>query len=143
MQRKKIRMSENKIKKTLESEEVPKEKPLRKKKSFSSTRKFIRFVNVFAGVNRNQVVNSMPFVLFITVLLMGYISNSYYAEGLIRDIDKTKKELKEKRAEYITTMSRLMYVSNQSEVARLLSGFEIKESTEPPYRIKKNKGEKR
>ena len=128
-------MSENKIKKTLESEEVPKEKPLRKKKSFSSTRKFIRFVNVFAGVNRNQVVNSMPFVLFITVLLMGYISNSYYAESIIRDIDKTKRELKEKRAEYITTSSRLMYVSNQSEVAKLLSNYGVKESTEPPFKL--------
>ena len=135
-------MSRNKIKEPV-VEEVPEVKAPARKASSKSTRKFIRFANFFGGVNRNQVVHAMPFILFITLLLMIYISNSYYAEGLIRDIDKTKKELKEMRAEYITTMSRLMYVSNQSEVARLLSGFEIKESTEPPYRIKKYKGGKR
>jgi hypothetical protein len=116
-------------------EETPREKPAAKKASYKSTRNFLRFVNVFGGVSRNQIVHSMPFILFITLLLMGYISNSYYAEGIIRDIDKTKKELKEKRAEYITTMSRLMYVSNQSEVARLLADYGVKESTEPPRKI--------
>jgi hypothetical protein len=136
-------MTRNKIKEPVIEEVVPEVKAPVKKASFKSTRTFIRFANIFGVVSRNQVVNAMPFILFITVLLMVYISNGYYAEGLIREIDQTKKELKEKRAEYITTMSRLMYVSNQSEVAKMLSGFGVKESTEPPYRIIKTKDKKK
>ena len=136
-------MTRNKIKEPVIEEVVPEVKAPVKKTSFKSTRKFIQFANIFGVVSRNQVVNAMPFILFITVLLMVYISNGYYAEGLIREIDQTKKELKEKRAEYITTMSRLMYVSNQSEVAKMLSGFGVKESTEPPYRIINNKDKKK
>jgi hypothetical protein len=92
-------------------------------------------MNSLGIFNRNQIVHAMPFILFVTVLLIGYISNSYYAEGIIREIDKTKTELKEKRAEYISTFSQLMYQSNQSQIARSLKPFNIKESTRPPSKI--------
>ena len=59
----------------------------------------------------------MPFILYVTLLIMCYIANSYYSERIIRDIDKTKAELKEKSAEFITLRSQLMYSSKQSEVA--------------------------
>jgi len=127
-------MSENKINEPV-IEKVVDEPPRKRKSSVSPAIKFIKDINIFGNVNRNQIVHAIPFILFVTVLLMCYISNSYYAEGIIRDIDKTKKELKEKRAEYITTMSRLMYVSNQSEIARLLSDYGVKESMEPPYKL--------
>ncbi|MBL0102678.1 MAG: hypothetical protein IPP51_02225 [Bacteroidetes bacterium] len=68
----------------------------------------------------------MPFILFVSVLTMGYIANSYYAERVIRDIDRTKNELKERHAEYISTMSRLMYQSKQSEVANQLSAYALR-----------------
>ena len=43
--------------------------------------------------------------------------------------------MKEKRAEYISTKSKLMYYSNQSEVAKALELYQIKESTRPPFKI--------
>jgi hypothetical protein len=126
-------MSENKLKENPREEEEKEEKIPRKKSNGS--RNIIRFINVFGHVNRNQVVHSMPFILFISLLLIIYIGNNYYAEGLIRDIDRTKKELKEKRAEYISTKSRLMYHSNQSEMAKALEPFQVKESVHPPGKI--------
>ena len=69
------------------------------------------------------------------MLIIGYIANSYYAERVIREIDKTKTELKEKRAEYISTKSMLMNNSRQSQVAGALESVNIKETTEPPKMI--------
>ncbi len=109
--------------------------PKIKKKKKTPSRIPINIFKVFGILERNQVVNAMPFILFVTVLLMFYISNTYYAEGVVREIDKTKFLLKERRAEYISTMSRLMYQSKQSEVAKALLPTGIKESTEPPKKI--------
>ena len=129
-------MADNKIKEPVVLEEIIEEAPLKKKKSPSrSSRNFIRFINMYGIFNRNQVVHMMPFILFLSLLIIGYIDNSYYAEGIIREIDQTKTDLKERRAEYISTMSRLMYQSNQSEVAKVLMPFQVKETTEPPQKI--------
>jgi len=115
----------------------PKEKPApkRRKKNSWFVNMLNRFLRMFGILDRNQVVNWMPFILFITALVIAYIANSYYAERIIREIDLTKKELKERRAEYISTMSSLMYQSGQSEIAKSLGPYDIKESTTPPGKI--------
>lgn len=141
-------LSENKIreKKEVKSEEEEQEEvkegdgspeaaPKPKRKSNGASRGLIKAMNLFGLFERNQIARAMPFILFITGLIMFYIANSYYAEGIIRDIDKMKVDLKERRAEYISTMSRLMYQSKQSEVAKSLEPYGVKESTEPPHKI--------
>ena len=84
----------------------------------------------------------MPFILFITALIIFYIGNSYYAESTIRKIDKIKTELNDKRAEYISTKSELMYMRKPSEVAKVVAKMQIKEPLEPPKRIVVVKGKK-
>ena len=119
-----------------EAEETPAPEPKKRKKPSVFRKSIARVTNgVFGIFDRNQIVQLMPFILFVSLLIVGYIANSYYAERMIREIDKTKVELKERRAEYISTMSRLMYQSNQSEVAKVLSPYQIKESTQPPSKI--------
>ena len=128
-------MQENKIKEKTVAEKQ-KESVLQKRKTPSAfSRTIVRFMNMFGVFNRNQVVHSMPFILFLTILIIGYIANSYYAEHIIREIDKTKSELKENRAGYISIMSRLMYQNNQTEVAKALEPYQIKENTVPPGKI--------
>jgi len=114
-------------------EEVP--EPPKKKRSTKSARKFLKIMHVFGIFNRNQVVRMMPFILFLTVLILFYIGNSYYAERTIREINKVKNDLKEKRAEYISTSSELMFRTKQSEVAKAIAPMAIKESTEPQKKI--------
>lgn len=143
-------LSENKIreKQEVKAEEEEKEQeeakegdgsqetsPKPKRKSNGASRGLIKAMNLFGLFERNQIARAMPFILFVTCLIMFYIANSYYAEGIIRDIDKMKVDLKERRAEYISTMSRLMYQSKQSEVAKSLQPYGVKESTEPPHKI--------
>ena len=111
------------------------EPPKKKKRSSKSARRFLKIMHVFGIFNRNQVVKMMPYILFLTVLILFYIGNSYYAEKTIREINKVKNELKEKRAEFISTSSELMFRTKQSEVAKAIAPLGIKESTEPQKKI--------
>jgi hypothetical protein len=127
-------MAENKLKGEPE-EQQQEETPVKMKRSSKSARRFIRFMGVFGVFERNQLVHAMPFILFLTGLIMFYIGNSYYAESSIRKIDKLKIELKERRAEFISTESDVMFRSKPSEVAKAVEPMQLKEPLEPPKRI--------
>ncbi len=77
----------------------------------------------------------MPFVFFLTLLAIMYIANSYIAERTIRDIDKTERDIKELRSEFITGKSELMYRSKLSQVATAIESKGLKESTVAPKKI--------
>jgi hypothetical protein len=109
--------------------------PESRPRSTARARQLIRFLNVFGIFRRDQVVQLMPFILFVSVLILFYIANSYTAERTVRNIDKIKKELKENRAEFISVKSEMMYRSQQSAVARAVAPLELKESTDPPKKI--------
>jgi hypothetical protein len=82
-----------------------------------------------------SVTENLPFFLFLAFLMMIYIGNGYYSEDKVREINYLGTELKELRSEYITTKSELMFKSKQSEVAKSIKNKNIKESTEPPYKL--------
>ena len=112
------------------AEEAPAQPQVARKKKRS-----FNFMSIFGIFERQQIVHLMPFILFLTFLIIIYIGNSYYAERTIREIAKTKTELKEKRAEFISTSSELMFRTKQSEVAKAIAPQEIKESVEPQKKI--------
>ena len=95
--------------------------------------------DVFDGsvLTRDTVVRQLPFVLFITFLIILYIGNRYHSEKLKRNITELQKEQKDLRSESITTKSQLMFMSKQTEVAKAVKrrGLELEESTEPPHKI--------
>ena len=131
-------MSTNKDRKSEANEEETGEvaEPVApRRRSSGSARTLLKKLNVFDWFDRNQIVNNMPYILFLTFLVILYIANSYYAERIIRDIDKTKTEMKEKSAEFISTRSQLMYKSKQSEVADAVESLGLKESVEPPQKL--------
>lgn len=80
-------------------------------------------------------LRQLPFLLFVMFLGIVYIANVYYAEANIRNISNLKNEIKELRFEYISTKSKLMQLSKQSELVKLLRKQGLKESTMPPYKI--------
>lgn len=101
----------------------------------NAARKFIRFVNVFGYFDRKAVMTFMPYLFFMFLLALVYIGNSYLAEKTIRDIDRTERELKELRSEFITAKSELMSRSKLTEVAGSISAKGVKESTVAPKKI--------
>lgn len=86
-------------------------------------------------LTRESVVKSVPYFLFLSFLAIVYISNGYYAEDTVRALNNVNNELKELSSEYISTKSELMFRSKQSEVARALEPYGIKESVTPPKKI--------
>lgn len=88
-------------------------------------------------LTKTEVVQQLPFIIFLVVLGIFYISNRYRSERVYRDMVSLEKELKELRFESITTASDLMYMSKQSEVVKRVKkeGLELIEATEPPIKI--------
>lgn len=80
----------------------------------------------------------LPFSLYVCALLVFYINNSYQSESYIRNISSLERELKDLRAEYITTKSQLMFQSKQTEVQSLVENQGLRMSNEQPIVIRIN-----
>lgn len=134
----------NKLKEKKEEIEQP-EKPI-KKTSRGGNKLFRNVSSVFSGtfLTREQSIKQLPFLLFLALLAICYISNGNFAEKKIRSLNKVNDELKELRSEYIINKSDLMFISKQSEVAKATLALGIKESVVPPRKIvvKKQTSEK-
>lgn len=115
------------------------------KKSGKKDRPLIDFINGNFLTNAS-VVKQVPFVFFLVFVAIVYISNTYYAEKIMRKTNTVTNEIKELRSEYITSKSDLMFISKQSEVARAAAEMNlgIKESVVAPKKIiieKESKGQ--
>jgi len=78
------------------------------------------------------IMKNIPFFLFLAALAVVYIYNGHYADKIIRDINRTNKELKELQYEYKTLKSEVMFRSKQSELAKAVEPFGLKELMQPP-----------
>ena len=90
-------------------------------------------------ITRGIILKNIGFIIRLTFLGIVYIGNSYHTEKVARSISRLQREVKDLRAESITTAAQLMYASKQSIVQQKVknSRLEVKESVEPPYKIKK------
>lgn len=107
--------------------------------------------SVFSGIEKTLKLESyfeegfpvhyLPKILFVLFLGLVYIGNTHYAEQTVRKINLLQVEVEDLRADYTTLKSDLMFSSKQSEVARKVKPFGLKESLTPPYKIVVEKGE--
>ncbi|HEY4787105.1 MAG TPA: FtsL-like putative cell division protein [Bacteroidales bacterium] len=90
-------------------------------------------------LTRQAMVKQLPFIIFLSFLAGIYIGNRYHAEKVIRDLTKFQAEVKDYRAQAITSASELMFISKQSEVVKMVKENQLglEEAVEPPYKIKK------
>lgn len=88
-------------------------------------------------LTRGAVVRQFPFVIFLVVIAVIYIGNRYHAEKIVRQTMELQSELKELRYEAISSASELMFISKQSEVAKMVKqkGLGLEETLEPPKKI--------
>lgn len=105
---------------------------------FSAIEKSLKLENYFEA---GFPVHHMPKILFVLCLGLIYIGNTHYAEKTVRKINHIQVEVEDLRADYTTLKADLMFSSKQSEVARKVKAFGLKESLTPPHKVVVEEGE--
>lgn len=114
------------------TEEIPvQEKHKAKKKKNTPLKSIIQGTIL----TREKVVKQLPFLIYIVLIAVIYIANSYNADKAIIESTRIKKDNEEYRYAYISTHSKLMNVSRQSELAHKLAATGLKELKVPPRKI--------
>lgn len=92
-------------------------------------------------LTRETVIKQLPYVVFIVFLAILYIGNRYHAEKVVRETVSLQNEVRELRAETITTSAELMSKSRQSVVVKMLkeNDLDLEELLSPPGKIVLNK----
>lgn len=108
------------------------DKDTEKSKTKYQLRKFIEFD---FNITRDKIPKIIPFILFLTFLMLAYIANKNYSEKCILQMNKLNKELKDYRAESLTIKTDLMNKTKQSEVEKLAEPLGLKSLTRPPKKI--------
>ena len=88
-------------------------------------------------VSYKAIVNNIPFLAFIVLLCVLYISNSHRAIEMQRELNAQQRILKELRWKNIDTKSQLMYVKTETQVIKSAEKIGLKPSLLPAYKISK------
>jgi|SRR5580693_5300322 hypothetical protein len=86
-------------------------------------------------MSHHWMVKNVPFFLFLALLAVIYIYNGHYADKTVRNINKAQSQLKELQYEYKTLRSEVMFHSKESELAKAVQIFGLKELTVPPVML--------
>lgn len=84
------------------------------------------------SLDRDSAVRWIPFIMYLTFWAVIYIANRHHAQKAELEVTRLKDELKELRAEYLTTKAGLMEQTKQSEISKLVNPYELKELSYPP-----------
>lgn len=111
----------------------PKEEKNKKSKPGS----FIKELLSGSLVSEKIVLRNLWYIILLTVLGALYIANRFHAEKITRETARLNNEVKDLKAEALSTSADLMSVSRQSEVYRMVreKGLGLEELKTPPYRL--------
>ncbi len=107
------------------------------KKKKVKTGSFIKELLSGSMITEKIILKNLWYVLLLTLLAAIYIGNRFHAEKITRETARLQREVKELRAESLSTSASLMYISRQSEVYRLVKerGLNLEELKAPPYKL--------
>lgn len=88
-------------------------------------------------VSDKIVLKNLGYLILLTILGAIYIGNRFHAEKITRETTKLSNEVRDLRAEALSTSADLMSASRQSEVYRMVreKGLGLEELKTPPYRL--------
>lgn len=112
-------------------QENPKERDLKQNPATAGWKRWL---------NYQSIVKQVPFFLFLTALAVAYIFNGHYADKTIRKINRTAKEVKELKYEYIAVKSKVIFQSKQSELVKTVEPLGLKELVQSPTVLKDSTG---
>ena len=79
-----------------------------------------------------NVINNIPFFMFLAAIAIFYIFNGHKADKLIKNISSTEKNIKELEYEYKTIKSELIFRSKASELVHVVQPMGLIGSDKPP-----------
>ncbi len=94
-----------------------------------------------AYLESEKSLRNIPFLFFLALLAILYISGNYMIEENTRKINKLQKTVNEARFEYITQKANLLTMSRLSKISKKLEAMGIKENMEPVKTITINEKE--
>lgn len=100
-----------------------------------------RWINQKLEIDERLSPSSLRKLIWVSGMVVVYIFFQHNFDGLIRDLNKTYRQVNEERAAYISQKSKYLFASKQSEVEHKLEegGFEKNET--PPIKIKEDLSE--
>ncbi|MBW7951165.1 MAG: hypothetical protein LC134_03060 [Chitinophagales bacterium] len=85
--------------------------------------------------NSQWITSNMNFFLFLSFMAIIYIANGHWADKTIRNIDKTKRELRDLQFEYKTVKAELMHKTEESQILKVAEPLGLKISNEVPQHL--------
>ena len=88
-------------------------------------------------VSDKIILRNIWYIILLTILGAIYIGNRFNAEKITRETARLSREVKDLKADALSTSANLMSVSRQSEVYRMVreKGIGLEELKTPPYRL--------
>lgn len=94
-------------------------------------------------VSYKAIVNNIPFLAFVVLLCVLYITNSQRAIDMQRELNANNKKLKELRWKYMDVKSQLVNVKTETQVVLNAGKLGLKPSLLPAYKITADKPKKK
>lgn len=91
----------------------------------------------FDNISYKGVVLNVPFLIFIALLALAYISNSNKGVAISREIEKKNKELEEVRWRYKDAQANLIYNTSEKQISDKTAAMGIHPLDKPALEIKK------
>jgi hypothetical protein len=98
---------------------------------------FIKELLSGSMVSEKIILKNLGYISLITFLTAVYIGNRFHAEKITRESTRLQREVKDLRAESLSTSADLMNISKQSVVFTLIKekGLNLEELKTPPYKL--------
>lgn len=98
---------------------------------------FIKELLSGSMVSEKIILKNLGYISLITILSAVYIGNRFHAEKITRESTRLQREVKDLRAESLSTSADLMDISKQSEVFTLIKekGLKLEELKTPPFKL--------
>jgi hypothetical protein len=93
-----------------------------------------KFKNWF-GLNDKVFFKNLPFVVFLTLLGVLYITNSYYLEETVRDMEVIKNKINDQNNEFVITKTQVSIKGQRNEVVNKVFSLGLEESKNPPFQM--------
>ncbi len=114
---------------------MPEDKENTKKQIKQSS--FLKELLSGSMVSEKIILKNLGYVTLVTFLAAVYIGNRFHAERITRETTRLLREVKDLRAESLSTSADLNSHSKQSEVYRQVRerGLNLEELKSPPFKL--------